>query len=85
MGRQRNLVIAAEGVRALVENSVPHFQVACHIFGGDATNSKVWRGSKVHATEMRSVYLLDSSALVPGNTVLSATSHENFLGDLQVA
>jgi hypothetical protein len=59
------------------------FQVACHVFAGDATNSKVWRGSKVHAVEVRSIYLLNSSALSPDATVMSATVHENFYCDLQ--
>ena len=63
----------------------PAFQVACHYFSGDATNARVWRGSKVHSLEMRSVYLLDSSSLSADHTVLSSAVHENFLADLQAS
>ena len=62
----------------------PEFQVAFHYIAGDATNSRVWRGSKVHTCEVWSGYLHDPAVLRDGQSVHDVMVCERFLSDIQV-
>ena len=62
----------------------PRFQIALHSFCSDATNALVYRGSKVHTTELWSAYLTDPRLLQEGMAVSHALSWERFLSDLQI-
>jgi hypothetical protein len=77
--------LADDGVLvAPIPDTPPTFQIALHYFACDATNSRVWRGSKVCTTEIRSAYLVDSSGLTPDSQILDHCSHQSFVADLQV-
>ena len=68
---------------AVVAVPIDRFQISFHMFAGDATNSKVYQGSKVHSLALTSAYMLDHT-VVPGTDMLVNMDVERFLGDIQV-
>ena len=87
VGFARDWHAANESV--ILTDPVPNvpFQLACHYFAGDATNNRVWHGSKVHSVEVRSSYILDGSVCkdaVSVAQVARAMNCHSFLADAQV-
>ena len=60
------------------------FQLAFHIFAGDATNSRVWKGSKVHSMCLTSAYLQESKLVVDQRDLRGVLCKESFLADIQI-
>jgi hypothetical protein len=65
------------------ERATNHVFISCHDFSSDATNSGIWRNSKLQGLQLRSSYLADHASTATTNNFLKTiVSFESF-ADIQ--
>ena len=60
------------------------FQLAFHVFAGDATNSRVYKGSKVHSMCLTSAYLRNPELVEDQRDLRGVIYKESCLADIQI-